>query len=116
MSQIPVRLQLMSMLLAQAETGVCTCDLAPAVSLSEATVSNHMKVLREAGLVEGTKKGINTYYRPQPAALVALVRVLDLACCTLNTRRAIAFTDRSTGMTATEARAGASWGHDITHN
>ncbi len=77
----PVRVQLMSMLLAQARTGVCTCDLAPGVGLSEATVSHHMKVLREAGLVEGTKKGTNTFYRPQPSALAALVRVLDPDCC-----------------------------------
>jgi DNA-binding transcriptional ArsR family regulator len=77
----PVRVQLMSMVLAGAQAGVCTCDLAPAVSLSEATVSHHMRVLREAGLVEGTKKGTNTFYRPQSAALAALVRVLDPNCC-----------------------------------
>jgi DNA-binding transcriptional ArsR family regulator len=77
----PVRVQLMSMVLAGAEAGVCTCDLAPAVSLSEATVSHHMKVLRGAGLVEGTRKGTNTFYRPQRAALAALVDVLDPSCC-----------------------------------
>ena len=77
----PVRVQLMSMVLAGAQDGVCTCDLAPAVSLSEATVSHHLKVLREAGLVEGTRKGTNTHYRPQPEALAALVRVLDPDCC-----------------------------------
>lgn len=77
----PVRVQLMSMLIAEATTGVCTCDLAPSVGLSEATVSHHMRVLREAGLVEGTKKGTNTWYRPQPQALAALVKVLDPACC-----------------------------------
>ena len=75
----PVRVQLMSILLAEQDTGVCTCDLAPAVGLSEPTVSHHLKVLREAGLVEGTKKGTNTWYRPQPAALTALVKVLDPA-------------------------------------
>lgn len=77
----PVRVQLMSILLAEAATGVCTCDLAPTVGLSEATVSHHMRVLREAGLVEGTRKGTNTWYRPKPDALVALVKVLDPACC-----------------------------------
>ena len=76
----PVRVQLMSMLLAEPETGVCTCDLAPAVELSEATVSHHLKQLREAGLVEGTRKGTNVYYRPQPDALEALCRVLDPRC------------------------------------
>jgi DNA-binding transcriptional ArsR family regulator len=73
----PVRVQLMSMLLAEPEAGVCTCDLAPAVGLSEATVSHHLKQLREAGLVEGTRKGTNVFYRPQPAALTALGHILD---------------------------------------
>src|SRR5919112_530414 len=77
----PVRIQLMSMLLAQPETGVCTCDLAPAVELSEATVSHHLKQLREAGLVEGTRKGTNVYYRPRVDALGALCRVIDPTCC-----------------------------------
>jgi ArsR family transcriptional regulator len=77
----PVRVQLMSMLLAEREAGLCTCDLAPAVQLSEATVSHHLRQLREAGLVEGSRKGTNVYYRPQPEALGALVRVLDPDCC-----------------------------------
>jgi DNA-binding transcriptional ArsR family regulator len=77
----PVRVQLMSMLLAEPATGVCTCDLAPAVGLSEATVSHHLKQLREAGLVEGTRKGTNVYYRPDAVALGALCRVIDPTCC-----------------------------------
>lgn len=77
----PIRVQLMSMLLAQASDGVCTCDLAPAVGLSEATVSHHLKQLREAGLVEGTRKGTNVYYRPQSDALLALCRIIDPSCC-----------------------------------
>lgn len=77
----PVRVQLMSRLLADAETGVCTCDLAPLVDLSEATVSHHLKQLRDAGLVEGTRKGTNVFYRPRRDALVALCRVIDPDCC-----------------------------------
>ena len=77
----PARVQLMSLVLAHREDGVCTCDLAPAVGLSEATVSHHLKQLREAGLVEGEKKGTNTYYRPVLESLGALVRVMDPACC-----------------------------------
>ena len=77
----PVRVQLMSILLAQADSGVCTCDLAPAVGLSEATVSHHLKQLREAGLVEGTRKGTNVYYRPDATALAALCRIIDPNCC-----------------------------------
>lgn len=77
----PVRVQLMSLLLADRETGVCTCDLAPAVGLSEATVSHHLKQLRDAGLIEGTKKGTNTWYRPRTDNLNALCRVIDPVCC-----------------------------------
>jgi DNA-binding transcriptional ArsR family regulator len=77
----PVRVQLMSILLAQQEDGACTCDLAPAVGLSEATVSHHLKQLREAGLVEGTRQGTNVFYRPDAEALGALCRIIDPSCC-----------------------------------
>jgi DNA-binding transcriptional ArsR family regulator len=77
----PVRVRLMSLILAEADTGVCTCDLAPAVGVTEATVSHHMKQLREAGLVDGTRKGTNTYYRPNVDGLGALCRVIDPNCC-----------------------------------
>lgn len=77
----PVRVQLMSRVLAEPVTGVCTCDLAPAVGVSEATVSHHLKQLRDAGLVEGTRKGTNVFYRPRADALGALCRVLDPDCC-----------------------------------
>ncbi|MEO6205561.1 MAG: Rv2640c family ArsR-like transcriptional regulator [Mycobacteriales bacterium] len=77
----PARVQLMSLLLADSGAGVCTCDLAPAVGLSEATVSHHLKQLREAGLVEGTRKGTNVFYRPRLESLRALCRILDPECC-----------------------------------
>ena len=64
-----------------ADEGRCTCDLAPAVGVSEPTVSHHLKVLREAGLVEGTKSGTNVYYRANRDALGALCRVIDPTCC-----------------------------------
>lgn len=76
----PVRVRLLSLVLSD-EQGCCTCDLAPAVGVTEATVSHHLKQLREAGLVEGTKVGTNVYYRANREALSALVRVIDPACC-----------------------------------
>ena len=75
----PVRVRLMSLLLAQDE--VCTCDLAPAVGLTEATVSFHLGKLRGAGLVSGERRGMNVYYSAQRPALGALCRVIDPNCC-----------------------------------
>jgi ArsR family transcriptional regulator len=77
----PVRVRLMSLILANAEAGACTCDLAPAVGVSEATASHHLKQLREAGLVQGSRQGTNVFYRPQHDALAALCRVIDPSCC-----------------------------------
>jgi ArsR family transcriptional regulator len=76
----PVRVQLLSLVLSD-ENGCCTCDLAPAVGLTEPTVSHHLKQLREAGLIEGTKVGTNVYYRGNRPALGALCRVIDPNCC-----------------------------------
>src|SRR5947209_8354454 len=58
----PVRIRLLSLLLAADE--VCTCDLAPPLGVTEATVSHHLSVLRRAGLVDdGERRGMNVYYR-----------------------------------------------------
>jgi DNA-binding transcriptional ArsR family regulator len=76
----PVRVRLMSLLLAQAE--VCTCELAPAVGVTEATVSHHLAVLKKAGLISaGERRGMNVYYRARREALGALCRVIDPTCC-----------------------------------
>ncbi|MDP3967014.1 MAG: metalloregulator ArsR/SmtB family transcription factor [Nocardioides sp.] len=75
----PTRLRLVSFLLGSAEAEACTCDLAPYVGLSEATVSHHLKQLLDAGLVTKERRGMNVYYRAHREALGALARVLD--CC-----------------------------------
>jgi DNA-binding transcriptional ArsR family regulator len=76
----PVRVRLMSLLLAADE--VCTCDLAPAVGVTEGTVSHHLSVLRKAGLInDGERRGMNVYYRARREALGALCRVIDPAYC-----------------------------------
>lgn len=77
----PVRIQLLSILFAAPDTGVCTCDLAPALGITEATTSFHLGKLRAAGVVEGTRQGTNVYYRANPGALYALVKVLSPDCC-----------------------------------
>jgi DNA-binding transcriptional ArsR family regulator len=76
----PVRVRLMSLLLAAEE--LCTCELAPALGVGEATVSHHLGVMRKAGLVaDGQRRGMNVYYRVRRDALGALCRVIDPDCC-----------------------------------
>ena len=78
----PVRMRIVSLLLTDTDDrGVCTCDLAPAVSLSEATVSHHLRQLRESGLVTGTREGLNVWYRAVPESLSALCRAIDPERC-----------------------------------
>ena len=68
----PVRLRLVS-LLATADAGaVCACDLVEPVGKSQPTVSHHLKVLAEAGLVTSERRGRNVWYATVPAALEAL--------------------------------------------
>lgn len=73
----PVRLRIVS-LLATAEGGaVCACDLVEPVGKSQPTVSHHLKVLGQAGLVTSEKRGRNVWYAVVPAALEALRTALS---------------------------------------
>jgi ArsR family transcriptional regulator len=68
----PVRLRLLS-LLANAEGGaVCACDLVAPVGKSQPTVSHHLRVLAQAGLVTSERRGRNIWYAVVPPALEAL--------------------------------------------
>ena len=73
----PVRLRLMSMIASADEA--CVCDLTDAFDLSGPTISHHLKVLREAGLVDSERRGTWVYYRARPAALARLGDLLDVA-------------------------------------
>jgi ArsR family transcriptional regulator, arsenate/arsenite/antimonite-responsive transcriptional repressor len=77
----PIRIQLVSLLLASPTHEACTCELAPAVHLSEPTVSHHLRQLLDTGLVTKQRQGMNVYYRLVPESLKALARVLDVDCC-----------------------------------
>lgn len=70
----PVRLRLMSMIASVPEA--CVCDLTGAFDVSAPTISHHLKVLREAGLIDGERRGTWVYYRVRPAALQALGALL----------------------------------------
>jgi ArsR family transcriptional regulator len=68
----PVRLRLVSLLATAPEGAVCACDLVEPVGRSQSTVSHHLKVLAEAGLVTSERRGRNVWYGVVPAALEAL--------------------------------------------
>jgi ArsR family transcriptional regulator len=55
-----------------AATEVCVCDLTGAFDLSQPTISHHLRILREAGLVTVTKRGTWSYYRLLPEAVAPL--------------------------------------------
>ena len=72
----PVRLQLVSIVATAAEGEVCACDLVEPSGRSQPTVSHHMKVLVDAGLVAREKRGLWVWYRLVPERLDALRSVL----------------------------------------
>jgi ArsR family transcriptional regulator, arsenate/arsenite/antimonite-responsive transcriptional repressor len=73
----PVRLRLMSLVLSHQGGEACVCDLNDAFELSQPTISHHLKVLHEAGLLDRDKRGVWVYYRARPEAMSALVRLFD---------------------------------------
>jgi ArsR family transcriptional regulator, arsenate/arsenite/antimonite-responsive transcriptional repressor len=68
----PVRLRLMSLVASHEGGEACVCDLNDAFDLSQPTISHHMKVLHEAGLVDRDKRGVWVYYRARTDALASL--------------------------------------------
>lgn len=75
----PVRLRLLSIIASHDGGEACVCDLTPAFDLAQPTISHHLKVLREAGLLECERRGTWVHYRVVPAALVQLSAVLGPA-------------------------------------
>jgi ArsR family transcriptional regulator len=67
----PVRVQLVDVLRKHAGK-VCVCELVPLFDLSQPTVSHHLKVLREAGIVDSERQGLWAYYYVTPDSLKEL--------------------------------------------
>ena len=65
----PVRLRLLSLVASHEDSEACVCDLNDAFDLSQPTISHHLKVLHESGLLDRSKRGVWVYYRVNPAAL-----------------------------------------------
>jgi ArsR family transcriptional regulator len=72
----PVRLRLLSLIASHSGGEACVCDLTDTFDLTGPTISHHLKVLREAGVIDGERRGTWVYYRVLPAALQALSSVL----------------------------------------
>jgi ArsR family transcriptional regulator, arsenate/arsenite/antimonite-responsive transcriptional repressor len=70
----PTRVAIVNRLASSAEC--CVCDLNAAFNLSQATISHHLKVLRDAGLVESSRRGTWAYYRLVPEAVLELRQTL----------------------------------------
>jgi ArsR family transcriptional regulator len=68
----PVRLRLMSLVASHPGGEACVCDLNDAFDLSQPTISHHLKVLHDVGLVERDKRGVWVYYRARTQALASL--------------------------------------------
>lgn len=72
----PVRLRVLSLIASHAGGEVCVCDVTDAFELTGPTISHHLKVLREAGLITGQRRGTWIYYRAHPEVLERLSTVL----------------------------------------
>jgi ArsR family transcriptional regulator len=72
----PARLRLLSLVASHADGEACVCDLNDAFDLSQPTVSHHLKVLHESGLLDREKRGVWVYYRVNAAALGDLAALL----------------------------------------
>lgn len=68
----PARLRLLSLVLSHEGGEACVCDLLPHFDLSQPTISHHLKVLHEAGLLDREKRGTWVYYIARPEAMDAL--------------------------------------------
>ncbi|MEU5841335.1 metalloregulator ArsR/SmtB family transcription factor [Rhodococcus sp. NPDC047139] len=72
----PVRLRLLSLVASHAGGEACVCDISGSFDLSQPTISHHLKVLREAGLLDCERRGTWVYYWVVPSALQQLSAVL----------------------------------------
>jgi ArsR family transcriptional regulator, arsenate/arsenite/antimonite-responsive transcriptional repressor len=72
----PVRLRLLSLVASHSDGEACVCDLNDAFDLSQPTISHHLKLLHDAGLLDRDKRGVCVYYRLNTNALGDLAALL----------------------------------------
>ncbi|HUK69316.1 MAG TPA: metalloregulator ArsR/SmtB family transcription factor [Streptosporangiaceae bacterium] len=73
----PTRLRLVSMVAAHEGSEACVCDLTEPLGLTQPTVSHHLKILVDAGILTRDKRGVWAYYALVPSALDVLSAVLS---------------------------------------
>lgn len=78
----PVRLRLMSLVASHEGGEACVCDLTGAFDLSQPTISHHLKVLHECGLLGRDKRGVWVYYRARTEALAQLAALIGTPAAT----------------------------------
>jgi ArsR family transcriptional regulator, arsenate/arsenite/antimonite-responsive transcriptional repressor len=72
----PVRLRLLSLIACHEGGEACVCDLTGAFELTAPTISHHLKVLKQAGLIDSERRGTWVYYWINPAVLQRLSAIL----------------------------------------
>jgi len=72
----PVRLRLMSLIASHPGGEACVCDLTGAFDLSQPTISHHLKVLHDTGLLDRDKRGVWVYYRARTGPLASLATLI----------------------------------------
>ncbi|MEU6964063.1 ArsR/SmtB family transcription factor [Streptomyces chrestomyceticus] len=72
----PVRLRLLSLIASRSGGEVCVCDLTPAFDLSQPTISHHLKLLRQAGLIDCERRGTWVHYWLVPEMTDRLAGIL----------------------------------------
>ncbi len=72
----PVRLRLLSMIACHTGGESCVCDLTPAFDMTAPSISYHLKILREAGLISSERRGTWVYYRVMPEVMARMSVVL----------------------------------------
>jgi ArsR family transcriptional regulator len=75
----PVRLRLLSLVASHAGGEACICDLNEAFDLSQPTISHHLKVLHEVGLLDRSKRGVWVYYKVRADALADVAALIGNA-------------------------------------
>ena len=79
----PMRLRLLSLIACHEGGESCVCDLTAAFDVTAPTISYHLRILREAGLISAERRGTWVYYRVIPAVMARMSAVLNPAAALL---------------------------------